>query len=298
MGREVKRVPLDFSWPQGAVWGGYINPHGCMSAKCPHCAGSGNSPEAQRLHDLWYGKIPFKPEERGSTPLKPTDAHVMRLAQNNVSGSPSYYGSGRDAVSREAARLAKMWNGQWCHHINADDVAALVSSGRLMELTHTFISGKGWEPIVPAYTPTPEEVNIWSLSGLGHDSINSWVCIKAECERNALPLHCLHCEGDGSIWTSKEAREAYDGWEEMEPPSGDGWQMWSTTSEGHPMSPVFATPEELAQWLADTGASSFGNDTATYGVWLSMISGDGWAPSAVSLGGGPIISGVEAASRR
>jgi len=56
-----------------------------------------------------------------------------------------------------------------------------------------------------------------------------------------------------------------------EPPKGYGFQMWETTSEGSPMSPVFAAPEELARWLVDNNASSFGNDTATYGQWLAMI---------------------------
>lgn len=48
-------------------------------------------------------------------------------------------------------------------------------------------------------------------------------------------------------------------------------QMYEDTSEGTPISPVMATPEELARWLADTGASSFGDMTATYDQWLSTI---------------------------
>ncbi len=78
------------------------------------------------------------------------------------------------------------------------------------------------------------------------------------------------------------------------PPKGDGWQMWETTSEGSPISPVCETPEGLARWLADNGASSFGHDTATYEQWLGMITA-GWAPSAV-LEGGVMKSGVEAVS--
>lgn len=70
-----------------------------------------------------------------------------------------------------------------------------------------------------------------------------------------------------------------------------GWCMYETTSEGTPISPVFETPEELARWLADNGASTFGYNTATYDQWLGMIQA-GWAPSAVSDGGG-LRSGVE-----
>lgn len=75
------------------------------------------------------------------------------------------------------------------------------------------------------------------------------------------------------------------------PPQGDGWQMWETTTEGSPMSPVFATPEELARWLADNKASAMGSQTASYEDWLGMIKA-GWAPTgALSKRG--FESGVE-----
>ena len=58
------------------------------------------------------------------------------------------------------------------------------------------------------------------------------------------------------------------------------FMMYEDTSEGTPISPAFATPEELAQWLADTGASAFGSSTETYDGWLRVAKG-GWAPSAI-----------------
>jgi hypothetical protein len=81
----------------------------------------------------------------------------------------------------------------------------------------------------------------------------------------------------------------------FDPPEGVGWQMWETTSEGSPMSPVFKTPQELAMWLYDNNASSFGNQTSTYEEWLTMITTTGWAPSAV-FDGSTIKSGVAAIS--
>lgn len=68
-------------------------------------------------------------------------------------------------------------------------------------------------------------------------------------------------------------------------------QMYETTSEGTPISPVMETAEELARWLADTGASAFGDSTATYEQWLSTIK-RGWAVSAIGVGG-KLVSGVE-----
>lgn len=67
--------------------------------------------------------------------------------------------------------------------------------------------------------------------------------------------------------------------------------MYEDTSEGTPISPAFKTPEELARWLADNGASAFGRDTATYEQWLATI-GDGFAVSLVFDSKG-LRSGVE-----
>jgi hypothetical protein len=70
------------------------------------------------------------------------------------------------------------------------------------------------------------------------------------------------------------------------------YMMYEDTSEGTPISPAFETPEELAKWLSDNSASSFGRWTATYDQWLGLIKGPGWCPSMVS-DGTTIISGVE-----
>lgn len=69
--------------------------------------------------------------------------------------------------------------------------------------------------------------------------------------------------------------------------------MYEATSEGTPISPAFSTPEELARWLVDNRASAFGSDTASYEGWLRIARG-GYAPSAVIVGGGPMVNGVDA----
>lgn len=70
------------------------------------------------------------------------------------------------------------------------------------------------------------------------------------------------------------------------------FMMYETTSEGTPISPAFETAEELARWLANSGASSFGSNTATYEQWLATIK-RGWSFSAVVDASG-MHSGVEA----
>lgn len=69
-------------------------------------------------------------------------------------------------------------------------------------------------------------------------------------------------------------------------------QMYETTSEGTPISPVIEDPKELARWLVDNEASAFGQSTASYDSWLSTIE-RGFAFSAVFDTAKGIISGVE-----
>jgi hypothetical protein len=214
-------------------------------------------------------------------------------------------------IAVEANRLIGMWNVQWSHHLNEADVKALVDRGRLMDFTcrpHNEEQAEAlkkqaesggsnyWLKDGNGYLPTPQEVNDWSIGGFGHDSINNWVCVQAKCKRLRVSYKCKDCKGRGHTWPSRQVCNYYNAWRSKEPPTGEGWQMWETTSEGSPMSPVFAAPEELAKWLADTGASSFGGGTATYEQWIAMI-GRGWSMSAVNMNDGRgLISGVEACS--
>ncbi len=59
------------------------------------------------------------------------------------------------------------------------------------------------------------------------------------------------------------------------------FMMYEDTSEGTPISPAFATPEELARWLAENGASAFASMTADYDHWLAVARG-GFASTAAS----------------
>lgn len=241
MGREVKRVALDFEWPRNMVWKGFLNPH--SSQPCKPCDQSGYNPATKEISDRWY--------------------------------------------SLGEARWISLGNGRryndlaWSHHLTADEVEALAKAGRLYDFTHTWEVGRGWAPKDPPCMPTPEEVNAWSLSGMGHDSINHFICVKVRARRLGVYGKCKVCKGEGEIWQSPEIQKLHDDWQPFGPPPGDGFQMWETTSEGSPISPVFPTAEALARWLADTNASAFGGEGATYEQWL-RVCGGGYAPSAVA----------------
>lgn len=287
MGRELKRVALDFDWPIDKTWDGYLNPFYKHCKPCPFCE-SGYSREAAILKDKWYGNAPFKPEDRGSVPYPYDHPIVMKRAMRN-SGT----GDAADAtVIHEAKRLASLFNSSWSHHLNADDVAALIASGRLMDFTHEWTGKDGWVEKIPAVIPTPQQVNDWSIDfGMGHDSCNQWAVVKAECERLGYETQCNHCHGSGEVWETPEFEQQSESWTRVEPPAGEGYQAWQTVSEGSPISPVFATPEELAthmattRWGADKGSS--------YETWMNFICGNGWAMSMVIDSNGA-RSGVEA----
>lgn len=51
------------------------------------------------------------------------------------------------------------------------------------------------------------------------------------------------------------------------------YQMYETTSEGSPISPVMESQEELARWLHENGASFFGDITISEQEWLKIING-------------------------
>lgn len=220
MGRELKRVPLDFQWPMNEQWGGFLNPHDSKSHTCPACRGNGETTASSRLGDL-----------------------VSLLM---LSGSDSLRGTCHPYFYEAPLYRTK----------------GVVCGPDMVELTAT-LAGRA-----PTF--------------IGHDACDRWSAKKKIVTAAGLPDEwgvCQECGGEGTIWDSPEDKQAYDDWTPTEPPAGDGYQIWETVSEGSPISPVFATPEELAsymagrQWGADKGSS--------FETWLKFINGPGWALTMV-----------------
>ena len=92
-------------------------------------------------------------------------------------------------------------------------------------------------------------------------------------------------------------------------PKGEGWQLWQTVSDG-PISPVFATPEELIDWMSrpvpehrrlfyapeayppNPGAQGWARETAR-----RFVLGSGWLPSGV-IAGGRVLTTTEIVMRQ
>lgn len=245
MGREVKRVPMDFDWPMGVVWRGYRCPY--RATKCHACDGHGSGPRVRELSKGWY----------------------------------DFERTGR----------------RWCDAITQDEVDALIESGRLYDFTSKIVPGKGWERI-EGRVVTAEEVNAAVRAGRSmHDAINKSICVEQRARRLGVwdsDGECRTCGGHGDYYCDESYRQLANNWQAIEPPTGEAWQMWETTSEGSPISPPCVSPEALARWLSENAASALGSEAATYDQWLAMIRAR-WAPSAVSFSG-RVMSGVAAAT--
>jgi hypothetical protein len=239
MGRELKRVPLDFKWPLHMPWKGYLNPYD--SQRCKSCDGSGSNQQTKQLYDDWY----------------------------------DFANTGR----------------QWCYDLTEHEIAALIKSGRLYDFTHDW-NGCEWIPKEPPCIPTPAQVNTWARGAFGHDYINQWICVKARARRLGYYGKCEYCNGEGVIYFNDKIKQLSEQWHDKEryhPPIGASYQVWETVSEGSPISPVFATKDELVTWLISEGYS----ETAA----RSFIESE-WVPSMIiqySDQGTTITSNIECA---
>lgn len=222
MGREARRVPLDFDWPKGQVWGGYVMPEKFREEPCPDCE-DGMTADGCLVQGIAYMIVGLgddvSEQERGR------DLHPYLRPIQEIS-----YVSGRP---RPTPRFEEFIKGLF-----ADDEYDAPD--------HPF----GRQPYRMAR-------RLLELAGLDE----RWDC-------------CPTCEGHGSIEKYAGQRVEAEAWEWTEPPAGDGWQMWETTSEGSPQTPVFETPEALADYCAQSGASWFGSTTATRDQWLRSFVGN------------------------
>ena len=86
MSKQLKRIPLNFSWPLKQVWGDYLNPYTKLSAESPYCkndharADGLPSANAALFFDQWYRDTHFDPVAYGAAPISPDDPAIWDLA--------------------------------------------------------------------------------------------------------------------------------------------------------------------------------------------------------------------------
>jgi len=202
MGRELKKVPLDFNWPLKKIWKGYTNPY---YVNCPDCKGIGYSLEWQTLRAI---------------------ISLLCNAADDSKTSKEY-----------------------------------VSRGHVLNYLGINKLGKDFYKIVEGLVPKEEEhfacgvicKKLLKLANLPEDWCN-----------------CKTCDGTG---IHKDYLEKYEGWERSDPPLGEGFQLWESTSEGSPVSPVFQTLDELCKY-AEANVSVFGNEYISKDQWKKMLEKD------------------------
>lgn len=244
MSKQLKRVPLDFQGKVGVLWEGYKNPH--LAKDCPSCGGYGYSEEYLALKEKWFS---FDNQIWQKNPFR-------KNARYNINS--------------------------WSHNITQEDVEALLAADRLWDFTRVPLNEEqveivrkkieagenSWLPFNNGYIPTAKEVNEWNLKGLGHDSINMSVIIKARLKSSGLPHICNGCAGEGTYFSSKEVEALHKAWQPQEPPTGEGFQLWNDES---PITPVFENLDLLCEYCEAQEVSVFGKQTATKERWKEML---------------------------
>jgi hypothetical protein len=163
----------------------------------------------------------------------------------------------------DAKHILRYNDNAHCYHLTQVEVDALLAPNRLQSLKEK--QGRD---------PTVDEVNQWAIyDPTGHDSINCWICVEARAKEMDVYGLCPTCEGEGRLWDSPADKQKCEAWERQEPPVGPGFQLWETTTEGSPQSPVFTTLEELAAWC-EKNATVFGDAKASTEGWLKMLDED------------------------
>lgn len=194
------------------------------------------------------------------------------------------------------APLNKVWEGysspEWrpCPSDDCDN-GSILAAAWLGNITHLILmlaeaphrKLHPWLQGLPLHPDKPPRENIAELTGglagraprtpFGHDAIDRWSATAAIIKAAGLPEDwgtCSVCKGH-AIHPDDIARS--EAWEPTDPPTGDGWQLWETTSEGSPVSPVFSTPSLLANWCA-TNATPFASIRWTAAQWLSSFNAE------------------------
>jgi hypothetical protein len=225
MGRELKRVPLDFDWPIGKTWKGYDNPH---HGKCPECDGRGNTTSMKALETI---------------------AQLLMVAgEDSLKRPPDFKPTGR-----------------------CIDIPTYPGSPHKRHYPHPYLVEASIYDVGDSFHELSTGLAGRPPGTFGHDSLDNWAAVKAIIKAAGLDPKvwgvCPACEGYGVPPAIRAAQEA---WQEYEPPTGDGYQLWQSTSEGSPVSPVFDSLDALCSWAAEN-ATVFADIKVSAAEWKQMF---------------------------
>lgn len=260
MSRELRRVPLDFDWPLKKVWGGFINPNykPCPATETLMCSG-GYTP-AQRWLEAIVRLIAIVGEEAAAAP------HAEQLKAMGRS-YPHPWLEEWNMAAREPRKTPP--------HLDAPE-GDETEGERVTRMRQLF---EHYQENTPRLLPLTAEM-VQFVEGLakakmdgGLHSINFDIykaLLKAAgIKKNSGWGICTVCKGSG---VDPAVKDAYDAWKETPVPKGDGYQLWSTVSDGAPVSKVYATREEFVAHLIGEGYTPRAAEQFTK---------TGWTPSGL-----------------
>ena len=120
--------------------------------------------------------------------------------------------------------------------------------------------GKVWQGYCPDIEVFQEHF------GEKYPYLNDCNDISEVCKKCGWYMDDCSEESEYCFWHNPTNREKWF----KEVPDGEGYQLWCTTSEGKPISPVFETLDELCEW-AEPNATTFGYNKATKEQWKKML---------------------------
>lgn len=252
MSREVRRVPLDFDWPLEKVWDGYLTPDHLHEDRCADCFGRGATPALQ-----WIERIGLMLDQ------------LITDVDDQTAGKPMHPWLEKDPyppVNRENILARRGFLVEYEVVRPSDDIIefaqALVKDD---EYKHARVIKRG--PF--GNNKDAMARGLVRLAGLPEKW--GW---------------CPSCKGHGSVEAYEGQRAEAEAWEATEPPTGEGWQLWETVSEGSPVTPVFATREGLVEHLSSPAyRRPLTRDEA------EGLVDAGWVPSGIGVVGRGFVPG-------
>lgn len=248
MGREIRRVAVDFDWPLNTVWEGFLLPERLRGTPCTQCY------QGQTHFGWWLQNF----------------SYVMGMLATDVR-------------EQQAGRPMHPWLTRFerahGHFQYADDPQSELA---------TFVIDRPGEDALEFFAALIGKP-VDAVGGNGYDGNVPYAVYHALEKASAMDFTCKICDGEGSLEQYEGQKAEREAWYEEDseahaPPIGEGWQMWETVSEGSPVSPVFASAEELAQWLT-TAEGGYASGPSHRPMSIEAARGfvsAGWAPSMFS----------------
>lgn len=126
---------------------------------------------------------------------------------------------------------------------------------------------------------------------IGHDALDNWRATAKVIEAAGLDPKvwgmCTNCH-DGRVEVYEGQRAEAEAWEPTQPPAGEGWQLWETTTEGSPVSPAFPDQAGLIDWLTSKEAY----DGPVTREQAERFVNAGWAPTFIHTAATGLAKGI------